>query len=92
MMIGLLVLLTNTEQHTAQGTSLLAMFPMSIRGVFTHYKLKTLDVRVGEGLAIGSIIGAMMGATIANMLMGSHLRIIFAIVGIWMGLRYLFAR
>ncbi|MCX8023551.1 MAG: sulfite exporter TauE/SafE family protein [Syntrophorhabdaceae bacterium] len=89
VMIGLMVLLTDSEQHLAQGTSLFAMFPSSINGVITHYKLKTLDINIGLGLAIGCIFGGFLGATVANQLPELYLRFVFATVAIWMGIKYI---
>lgn len=88
VMVPLMVVLGNVGQHMAQGTSLLAMIPASISGASTHYKLGNVKLDIAWGLAIGSLVGAYFGATTANQLPDFHLKIAFAVVGIWMGINY----
>lgn len=92
VMVPLMVVLGNIGQHIAQGTSLLAMVPASMTGALTHYKLGNVKVGIAWGLAIGSLIGAYFGATAAVHLPELYLKIVFAVVGIWMGTRYITGR
>ena len=62
VMVPLMVVLGNIGQHTAQGTSLLAMIPASISGASTHYKLGNVKLDIAWGLVIGSFVGAYFGA------------------------------
>lgn len=89
VMVPLMVVLGNVGQHMAQGTSLLAMIPASISGASTHYKLGNVKLDIAWGLAIGSLSGAYFGAATANQLPDLHLKIIFAAIGVWMGIRYI---
>jgi uncharacterized protein len=88
VMVPLMVILGNIGQHMAQGTSLLAMIPASISGASTHYKLGNVKLDIAWGLAIGSLVGAFFGAATANHLPDFYLKIIFAVIGVWMGINY----
>jgi uncharacterized membrane protein YfcA len=88
IMIPGLVILAGMEQHLAQGTSLLAMVPIGLTGAFTHYRLGNVAVHLAAGLAVGAAVGAYFGGSVANFLPEFHLRLIFAALGIWMGLHY----
>ncbi|MBA4419462.1 MAG: permease, partial [Syntrophus sp. (in: bacteria)] len=89
VMVPLMVILANMGQHIAQGTSLLAMIPISISGSFTHNKLGNVRSNIVLGLAIGSVIGGFLGASFAKALPELYLRCIFAGVGFCMSIRYL---
>jgi hypothetical protein len=89
VMVPLMVIVGNMGQHVAQGTSLLAMIPASISGATTHYRLGNVETHIAWGLAIGSLMGGYAGAMAANSLSELHLRVAFAVLGIWMGTRYL---
>ncbi|OPY83907.1 MAG: Sulfite exporter TauE/SafE [Syntrophorhabdus sp. PtaU1.Bin153] len=89
IMVPLMVILGNMGQHTAQGTSLLAMVPAGMSGAATHYRLGNVDTGLVWGLSIGSLVGGYFGATAANLFPELHLRIAFATLGIWVGMRYI---
>jgi uncharacterized membrane protein YfcA len=89
VMIPLMVILGNMEQHLAQGTSLLAMIPISLSGAMTHYRLGNVRMNIAWGLAIGSLIGSSLGAMGASLLPEFYLRVLFAALGFWMGARSL---
>ena len=89
VMIPAMVILAGMEQHVAQGTSLLAMVPVGITGAFTHYRLGNVRKYLAFGLAGGAIAGGFVGGTVANRLPEFYLKLIFAVIGIWMGIKYL---
>lgn len=89
VMIPPMVILGGMGQHLAQGTSLLAMVPVSITGAMTHYRLGNVKVAVAWGLAIGSLVGGYFGARAATAVPEAYLRLVFAGVGLWMSIRYL---
>jgi uncharacterized protein len=89
VMVPLLVIIGNMEQHLAQGTSLLAMIAVSFSGALTHYRLGNVRVNMVWGLVMGSIIGSVLGATTASFLPELYLRVLFSALGLWMGLRSL---
>jgi uncharacterized protein len=88
-MVPLLVILGNMGQHLAQGTSLLAMVPASMSGAITHYRLGNVRINIVWGLTIGAIIGGYLGATAARAFSELYLRLVFAFICFWMGIRYM---
>jgi uncharacterized membrane protein YfcA len=89
IMIPPMVLLAGMSQHLAQGTSLLAMIPVSTSGALTHYRLGNVDTQIMRGLVIGAIVGGYLGGTAANWLPELYLKIIFSVVLVWLGLKYI---
>jgi uncharacterized protein len=89
VMVPLMVILGNMEQHLAQGTSLLAMIAVSFSGAMTHYRLGNVRMNIAWGLVIGSLIGGVLGAMTASLLPEQSLRVLFAVLGFWMGVRSL---
>ena len=88
VMIPPMVLLAGMDQHLAQGTSLLAMVPVGLSGALTHYRLSNVQADIVLGLAAGSIAGSYLGGTAANFLPEFYLRLLFASLLVWTGLRY----
>lgn len=89
IMIPLLVILIGMPQHLAQGTSLLAMVPGGAMGAATYYRLGNVAKGIAPGLAVGAAIGGYFGATFAYLMPEFYLKLIFASVSIWMGIRYI---
>jgi len=92
IMVPAMVLLAGFTQHTAQGTSLLAMVPAGGVGAYTHWKLGNVRTSLLSGLIPGILIGTYLGGTLAHVLSDSALRIVFAAVLIWTGVRYLMTK
>ena len=88
-MVPAMVLLAGFNQHTAQGTSLLAMVPAGGVGALTHWRLGNVQADLLLGLIPGIIIGTYLGGSLAHILSEGTLRIVFAIILIWTGVRYL---
>jgi uncharacterized membrane protein YfcA len=89
IMVPAMVLLAGFPQHTAQGTSLLAMVPAGGVGAYTHWKLGNVRMNLLMGLIPGILIGTYLGGTLAHFLSDGTLRLVFAAVLIWTGVRYL---
>ncbi len=92
IMVPAMVLLTGFTQHTAQGTSLLAMVPIGSVGAYTHWKLGNVKTDILAGMISGILIGACIGGTLAHYFSEGGLRIAFAAVLIWTGARYVRAK
>jgi hypothetical protein len=92
IMVPAMVLVLGMDQHTAQGTSLLSMVPAGASGAYTHRRLGNVDTHALSGLIPGVLIGTFFGGSLAHVLQESTLRLIFAAVLIWTGLRYLRAK
>lgn len=89
IMVPSMVLLIGFTQYTAQGCSLLAMVPVGIVGAYTHWRLGNVNTSILPGLIPGILLGTYLGGSLAHILTEEALRIIFATVLIWTGVRYL---
>lgn len=87
LMVPALVLAVGLGQHSAQGSSLLAMVPAGSVGAYTHWRLGNVVTKILPGLIVGIIVGTYLGGTLAHMLSEAALRFIFAAVLIWLGIR-----
>ncbi|RDI96459.1 sulfite exporter TauE/SafE family protein [Meiothermus sp. QL-1] len=92
IIVPILVLGLGLEQHTAQGTSLLAMVPPAVVGSYTHFRHGYLAQAHLPGLVLGILLGAFLGGTVANQLPEFWLRLVFAGVLVWTAGRYLGAK
>ena len=88
MMVPAMVLLAGFAQVIAQGTSLLAMVPAGLVGSHTHWRLGNVRRGLLPGMAAGILLGAFLGGSVALRLPEMALRLAFAAVLIWTGLRY----
>ncbi len=89
IMVPSMVLLAGITQHTAQGSSLLAMIPAGGVGAYTHWRLGNINTGILTGLIPGILIGTYLGGSFAYILSESLLRILFAAMLIWTGTGYL---
>lgn len=89
VMVPALVIILNYGQHIAQGTSLLCMVPAGAVGAYTHRKLGNVKKELLVGLIAGIIIGTYLGSNVAHLISEKSLRIIFALIIIWTGIRFL---
>lgn len=89
IMVPAMVLLAGFTQHTAQGSSLLAMVPAGGVGAFTHWRLGNVFVKLIPGLIPGILMGTFLGGSFAHMLPEGTLRLLFVVMLIWMGVQYL---
>jgi hypothetical protein len=92
IMVPALVMLVGMPQHIAQGTSLLAMVPTSVSGAFSYHKLGNVVTDIFLFLAFGSIVGGYLGGAMANILPELFLRVLFAVILIWMGIKYMIGK
>lgn len=88
IMIPVMVILIGFTQHVAQGTSLLVMVPVGAIGAFTHWTMDNIEKRLLWGLIPGIIVGTYLGGNIANIIPNDTLRLIFAVMLIFLGVRY----
>lgn len=86
LLVPALIYLVGTEQHIAQGVSLAAFIPTAIVAVFTHYRQGNVKIRLAGYLAIGSLVGAVLGSLLASNLNAEILKRIFGLFLIGMGI------
>lgn len=78
LMVPAMVLLLGFEQHVAQGTSLVVIIPAALAGSITHHRKGSFALRDAATLALGGVLGAVIGALFALSLDGEVLRRLFA--------------
>jgi len=88
LLVPLLVLLLGFDQHTAQGTSLIALVPPTgLLAFLAYYRAHQVDVNVGLLIIPGVILGGVVGGKLADRMSPWRMRIVFAIllfdVGAW---------
>lgn len=88
VMIPVMVILTGFTQHLAQGTALLVMIPTGAIGAMTHWKMGSVEKNLLWGLIPGILIGTYFGGNFANIIPSDTLRLFFAAMLIFVGLRY----
>jgi uncharacterized membrane protein YfcA len=91
-MVPAMVLLTGFPQALAQGSSLLAMVPAGAVGAHQHWQLGNVVKRLLPGLVPGIVAGAWLGSSLAVRLTEGWLRVAFAAVVVYTGMRYLGAK
>jgi uncharacterized membrane protein YfcA len=79
-------------QQLAQGTSLAAMVPSSAMGAAVHARIGHVRRDVVYPLLGGIAAGSWLGGTSALALPDRTLRVVFSVVLIWLGGRYLVRR
>lgn len=92
LMVPAMVLITGFDQHVAQGTSLLVIIPAAAFGSFTHYRHGRLALRDAAGLAVGGVVGALLGSLTALSLDEDLLRRLFALLLLAIAARMLMTR
>lgn len=79
ILILLLSLFYNLEQHVAQATNLIFFIPTSIAAIWMNLKQDNVDKKLALNVAIFGIMGAIIGSVIAKRLADNLLKKCFAI-------------
>ena len=75
------------SQHVATGTSLAVLLPpIGLAAVIEYYRHGNVDVRAAVILAATMVVGAWGGAYLANRLAGPHLRLLFGLFVLGVGI------
>ena len=94
--VRMIITITSTPQNgriplniVPIGTSLATMVSAALVGTITHYIVKSGNIKflVAMFVIAGSIVGAKIGARLANKISSGLLRIMFALLLIFAGLR-----
>lgn len=92
LLVPALVILAGISQHTAQGICLASFIPTAVAAVITHYRQDNVRLKLAMYLSIGALVGAFLGASLANRIDAHLLRRIFGIFLILMGTYELFGK
>jgi hypothetical protein len=87
-----LVLFLGFNQHTAQGSALLAMIPAAITGALAHWRLNNVRGGTLASLLPGVLVGTFLGGSAAHFLNDTNLRLLFTAFLLLLGIRYLSSR
>jgi len=79
ILILLLSLFVGLDQHVAQATNLVFFIPTSIAAIIINLKQKNINLKVAKLISIFGIIGAIIGAIVADNIDAKNLRKYFAI-------------
>ncbi|HYI68009.1 MAG TPA: sulfite exporter TauE/SafE family protein [Candidatus Limnocylindrales bacterium] len=92
VMVPAMVLIMGMDQHIAQGTSLLVIIPAAVLGSFTHHRHGRLALRDAAALAVGGVLGAVLGSVTALSLDDELLQRLFAVLILIVAVRLLTTR
>lgn len=87
VLILLLSLLKEIDQHVLQATNLVFFIPTSITAIIINYKNKIIKWKDAKNVVIFGIIGAIVGCWISNSINSNNLKKIF---GIFIGILAIF--
>ena len=90
LMVPFMVLVLEKTQHVAEGTSLAVIVPTAIVAVIAHSRRGYVSMRSAALLAVGGVGGAVVGAKMALALPASTLELIFGLVVIAIGARFIY--
>ena len=79
ILILLLSLFMQLDQHVAQATNLIFFIPTSIASILTNIKQKNIDFKLAKTILIFGIIGTIIGAIISQKISSNVLKKYFAI-------------
>jgi uncharacterized membrane protein YfcA len=92
LLVPALVILMNIDQHTAQGVCLASFIPTALVAVVTHYRQNNINVKLAAFLTVGTLAGAVLGATLANRFEAGLLRKTFGLFLVIMGFYEFFSK
>ncbi len=73
LVVPLLTILMGTAMHTAVGTSLFVDVITPLFVAYSYYRRGNVNMKAALWLAVGAILGAQVGALVANLFVPSHL-------------------
>ncbi len=74
------------NQHRAVGTSLAVLLPpVGLAATLEYYRQGNVDIRAAMIIAVAMLLGGYAGAFVANQLSGPHLRLLFGLFVLGLG-------
>lgn len=92
VMVPAFLLLLKEPVHTAIGTSLMVVIPISIAGALRHYTLNNVHFSIVLWAGLGGIIGAVLGASIIEHVPALYVKRAFALFLIYSAVRLWIAK
>lgn len=87
VLVPMLVFLLGTEQHMAQGISMLFIIPTALSGLYHLVKNQLVNLRVAAVIAAGSIAGTLISANFVQFIPAADLKKLFGAFVIYSGIR-----
>lgn len=66
ILILLLTIFSNIEQHIAQGTNVVFFIPTAIAAITVFIKNKNINFKIGIPICLWGLLGAFAGASVAS--------------------------
>ena len=92
VMVPAFLMLFNQPIHTAIGTSMMVVVPISIAGALRHYSLNNVQLEMALWAGLGGIIGAIIGASIIEKVPAFYAKRVFALFLIYSAIRLWFSK
>jgi len=93
IIVPALVFLFGLSQHQAQGTTLaLLVPPIGILAAWTYYKQGYVDIRIAALVAIGFLVGSLLGAKLSTGLSNVVLEKVFGIALLLIAIKMILAK
>jgi uncharacterized membrane protein YfcA len=86
IIVPALVYLLRVRQHRAHGTSLAVILPAALAGVYRYQQAGHIEWRLVIPLAAGGVLGALVGASVANAIGAGSLKRLFGLFVVVTGL------
>jgi uncharacterized membrane protein YfcA len=80
VLVPIMALLLLMSMHVAVATSMFTMILTSLSGVAQHYALGNINLEFALLIAVGSVLGAQVGAYTSKKVSGRNMRRIFAVL------------
>jgi uncharacterized protein len=86
VLVPALIYVMGFSQHKATGTSLAVLLPpVGLAAVLEYYRHDYVDLKAAAIIAVAALLGAWIGAVLANKLSGPVLRLAFGVFTVVMG-------
>lgn len=92
IVIPFMLIVLDSGQHVAEGTSLLVIIPTAIAGAVIHARNDLVDWTLLKTLIIGGLVGVVLGGLIAVNADGEVLKTIYTAFIFFISYRFLRAR
>jgi uncharacterized protein len=80
VLVPCLVFLMNIEDHKAHATAISIILPLSILSSIIYYQYNVVDIALTANVAIGSVLGGIVGSMLLNKLPINILRKLFGVI------------
>lgn len=80
VLVPCLVFLMDVEDHKAHATAIAIILPLSILSSIIYYRYNVVDISLTANVAIGSVLGGIVGSILLNKLPVNILRKFFGVV------------